>query len=441
MSDLAVDIDPVEIIDGELGTESTSAMFGQGIDRYGTVAVTDTPAEMLSSLQAETPAELWPSLQKMIDQVEDVTGLKWVQPLEVPAFFDWLNVDQGIAAITPDWVDSGQLYNYAYSWAQATGALPPGIPVAAPATAPVPAPVLATPTQGTTTTTDIASTLVQRTVTAPGLTVAEAKAISTAISVALADVQTLVAGGIDKMLPNLAPGQVPQALSQLYSAVRILEAQGAKMRQQLSGPDPGAVGTTLAGIAEALGNMQAEVTTLSDQFALVDPSALEAQVSTIGDQVNTNTSSLANITENKLPEIGAALAAGAAATSALTTTVDTQVVPQLAQVATTTEANAAMLALTDADCLAGLCDAEGNVINPITKGGATPSLLGQLGNLLKDALYLGLAASIVETILTVFDAKAAVSSVVSDTETLAGWAESAANVIASDLSWQGQLAS
>ena len=236
MSDLQVDIDPVEIIDGELGTESTSAMFGQGIDRYGTVAVTDTPAEMLSSLQEETPAELWPSLQKMIDQVEDVTGLKWVQPLEVPAFFDWLNVDQGIAAITPEWVDSGQLYNYAYSWAQATGALPPGIPVSAPATAPVPAPVLTTPTQGTATTAAVAGTLVQRSVTAPGLTVAEAKAISTAISVALGDVQTLVAGGIDKMLPNLAPGQVPQALSQLYSAVAILERQYAAMRQQLSGP-------------------------------------------------------------------------------------------------------------------------------------------------------------------------------------------------------------
>lgn len=441
MSDLQVEIDPVEIIDGELGTESTSAMFGQGIDRYGTAAVTDTPAEMLSSLQEETPAELWPSLQKMIDQVEDVTGLKWVQPLEVPAFFDWLNVDQGIATITPEWVDSGQLYNYAYSWAQATGALPPGIPVAAPATAPVPAPVLTTPTQGTATTAAVAGTLVQRSVTAPGLTPTETKAISTAITLALGDVQSIVAGGIDAMLPNLAPGQVPQALSQLYSAVRILEAQGAKMRQQLSGPDPGAVGTTLAGIAEALGNMQAEVTTLSDQFALVDPSALEAQVSTIGDQVNTNTSSLANITENKLPEIGAALAAGAAATSALTTTVSTEVVPQLASTTTMATASAAELDLTDADCLAKLCDSINNVSEPIVNGGATPSLLGKLGSLLGTAALLGFAATIVDTLLTIFDAKAAVSGVVSDTETLATWAESAANVIASDLSWQGQLAS
>ena len=441
MSDLQVDIDPVEIIDGELGTESTSAMFGQGIDRYGTVAVTDTPAEMLSSLQEETPAELWPSLQKMIDQVEDVTGLKWVQPLEVPAFFDWLNVDQGIAAITPEWVDSGQLYNYAYSWAQATGALPPGIPVSAPATAPVPAPVLTTPTQGTATTAAVAGTLVQRSVTAPGLTVAEAKAISTAISVALGDVQTLVAGGIDKMLPNLAPGQVPQALSQLYSAVAILERQYAAMRQQLSGPDDGSVLSTLAAIENTLSEVQDDVIVAEDQLELKAGSALETQVTGIGDQVSTNTDAIKTINTVNIPELGAGLAAVTTGLAVTNNLVNNEVVPQLATTTTMATASAAELALTDADCLAKLCDSINNVSEPIVNGGATPSLLGRLGSLLGTAALLGFAATIVDTLLAIFDAKAAVSGVVSDTETLATWAESAANVVMGDLSWQGQLAS
>lgn len=439
MSDLQVDIDPVEIIDGELGTESTSAMFGQGIDRYGTVAVTDAPAEMLSSLQEETPAELWPSLQKMIDQVEDVTGLKWVQPLEVPAFFDWLNVDQGIAAITPEWVDSGQLYNYAYSWAQATGALPPGIPVSAPATAPVPAPVLTTPTQGTATTAAVAGTLVQRSVTAPGLTVAEAKAISTAISVALGDVQTLVAGGIDKMLPNLAPGQVPQALSQLYSAVAILERQYAAMRQQLSGPDDSSVLSTLAAIENTLSEVQDDVIVAEDQLELKAGSALETQVTGIGDQVSTNTDAIKTINTVNIPELGAGLAAVTTGLAVTNNLVNNEVVPQLATTTAIATQSAETLALTDADCIAALCDSINNVSKPIESGGATPSLLKNLGNMLKNALELGFAATIIDTLLTIANAKVAIAGVVSDTETISGWATKAAGVITTDLSWQGQL--
>ena len=103
--------------------------------------------------------------------------------------------------------------------------------------------------------------------------------------------------------------------------------------------------------------------------------------------------------------------------------------------------SAAELALTDADCLAKLCDSINNVSDPIVNGGATPSLLGKLGSLLGMAALVGFAATIVDTLLTVFDAQAAVSGVVSDTETLAGWAESAAGVVTSDLTWQGQLAS
>jgi hypothetical protein len=282
---------------------------------------------------------------------------------------------------------------------------------------------------------------VQRTVTAPGLTVAEAKAISTAISVALRDVQKLVAGGIDQMLPNMAPGQVPQALSQLYSAVAILEAQYARMRQQLSGPDDSSVLSTLAAIESTLSEVQDDVIVAEEQLELKAGSSLETQVVGIGDQTTANTSAISTITEQTIPPIAEGLAATTLVANAVNSTVTNDVVPQLATTTEMATQSAATLALTDADCLAELCDAENNVTKPIQAGGATPSLLKSLGGLLGKALELGFAATIIDTLLTIFDAKAAVSGVVSDTETLAAWAESAAGVITSDLSWQGQLAS
>jgi hypothetical protein len=439
VSDLDVAIDPFELEGEGIGAESVSATMGEVIDRYGVAAMTDTPAEALSELTENTPVAYQAMVDQMMAQVNEIVGLKWVAPLEVPAFFDWLNVDQGIEAITPQWVDEGQLYNYAYSWGQATGAIPPGIPVAAPATAPVPVAPLPTPTQGQKATAAVASGITPQQVTAPGLSATATAAISQAIGVATADALKAQAALVDKMLPGLAPGQVPQALSQIYSALRILEAQYAKMRQELSGPDPGAVGTTLASIANALASIQGEVTTLTDQLALVDPSALEAQVTTIGDNVAANTSSINTITEQKLPEIGAALAGLTTVTTGLTNQLDTEVVPQLAQTTQMATQSAAELALTDADCLAKLCDSINNVSEPITKGGATPSLLSQLGGLLGKAFALGLAATMVDTVLTILDAKAAVAGVISDTETLTGWAETAANSISTDLSWQGAL--
>jgi hypothetical protein len=59
--------------------------------------------------------------------------------------------------------------------------------------------------------------------------------------------------------------------------------------------------------------------------------------------------------------------------------------------------------------------------------------------LLTKALELGVLATILDTLLVMFDAPLALSAVVQDTETIAAWADLAANVIVNDLSWQGSL--
>ena len=199
--------------------------------------------------------------------------------------------------------------------------------------------------------------------------------------------------------------------------------------------------STLAAIENTLSEVQDDVIVAEDQLELKAGSALETQVTGIGDQVSTNTDAIKTINTVNIPELGAGLAAVTTGLAVTNNLVNNEVVPQLATTTTMATASAAELALTDADCLAKLCDSINNVSEPIVNGGATPSLLGRLGSLLGTAALLGFAATIVDTLLTIFDAKAAVSGVVSDTETLATWAESAANVVMGDLSWQGQLAS
>jgi hypothetical protein len=445
MSDLAQTADEPPI--QEIGPDDVADPGG---DIYTFSLYSDSQA--VSSQPTEADAKTWigdrlatirsiqvPAVADDYGQIWDFVQGAWddgeLPYADTNGFFGWLRYNKGVILITSAVLGGGAMAKWLADYARSKGY---PVPAAAPPATPV---VLPTPTQGTQTTSDIASTLVQRTVTAPGLTAAETKAISTAITVALDDVQKLVSGAIDTMLPNLAPGQVTEALTDLFQAASVLEYQLWALSQSVISDAKGSLAEQLHGLQQTVNGMGEAVNLLYEQVHLTAESPLGDEAGTTATQTQANTTAIDKITSTDLPELGAQIGAVATGLGALNTQVGTQIVPELTTTSALAEQSAAKLALTDDNCLEGLCDAEENVTTPIKQGGATPSLLKSLGGLLGKALEIGFAATIIDALLTVLDAQAAVSAVVSDTETLAGWAESAANVIASDLSWQGQLAS
>ena len=86
------------------------------------------------------------------------------------------------------------------------------------------------------------------------------------------------------------------------------------------------------------------------------------------------------------------------------------------------------------------CSAENSAVtNPITNGGATPSLLSQLGGLLTKAYALGLVGSAVAALLAVFDLPDSIIATVSSAEFIAPIATRAAAVAISDVTWTANL--
>jgi len=286
-----------------------------------------------------------------------------------------------------------------------------------------------------------AITIGNQDVPAPGLTPAEAAAISNAIGLAMADALTVLHQTVYEMLPGLRPGQVPEALDDLNRATTVLERQYAVLKAQVGTRAEASVAGRLEGAQQTITRIDTELKHLQAQLAEEEESNLGTHVNHVATRTETVTKTVTTVVEEKIPDIGTGLAALAGSVSALTTQVEAEIVPQLEAVTATADGNAGKLALTTDECLADLCDAENNVTEPIKQGGATPSLLKQLGNLLKGAFELGFIATVMETVVTLLDAKLEVSAVVSDTATIAGWAESAAGVIEGDLSWWGGLPS
>ena len=86
------------------------------------------------------------------------------------------------------------------------------------------------------------------------------------------------------------------------------------------------------------------------------------------------------------------------------------------------------------------CCAENSAVtNPITQGGATPSLLRQLSGILTKAYALGLVGSFVATILAIFDLPDSVLVTVTSAEFIAPIATKAAAVAISDVTWTSNV--
>lgn len=370
--------------------------------------------------------EMWTSVLNAVQA--DQLPYTSVQP-----FFNWLRTAQEMVSIPPELVAGGGFNQLLAQYA--TQVLGLAIPTYV---APGP-PELPSPTVGQTTVAKGARELVPTTINPPGIDAGTAAAIQAAIGVATADILKVQAAVTDAMLPNLKPGQVTQALDQLNRAANALENQMTGVLTTLNRNATGSLAAQLNGALETLNGLAQEVGILAQDVAMKAESK-------IGDDVNANTTAIAGVAATvgtiagtTIPYLEGELGSLTGQLNGLTDTVANTVEPKLAQVADQTVANTTELSGTDKECLDQLCDALNNVTSPIKEGGATPSLLKTLGGLLTKGLELGILAGIVDTLVAVFDAPLAVSSVVQDTELMSTWAENAVSAINADQSWLGPL--
>lgn len=421
---------------GGLSDVVTAADWDGAMTNVYTIAGQQLSAQELTVLRETGNA--------LTDMVND--GI--VPPAQAHNFFYWLLGAAGVASIpavgtyafVQGWVTK---WAQTMGWATSVGPLEP-TPLAqafiesANAAAPLPSvplvpPVLSTPSQGQQAVVGGATGITPSTVTGGTAEGTSADQVSAALAVTFVDAMRVVASVFDAFLPNMAPGQVPEALSQLNTAVNTLENQMSQVR---AGTWPrGFIGLqeAVGGALEALNGLSQEVGILAQQVAEKADSALETDIkaaestiSGIGDQVT-------GLVDNTVPELAAGLGTLTGTVGSLDSLVNGEVVPGLNSVTDLANQNAAKLALTDDDCLEALCDAETNVTQPIKDGGATPSLLRNLGSLLGLGWVVSTVFGLMTSIATLLDAPVALAAVVADVEQLASWAESAAISIEAEL--------
>lgn len=416
----------------------------------------DTPAdfedrysEVVASMQATLDDVQQGMMTDFLNAVSDALQAGELRYGQVAGFGTWLeyNMNQPSIANTPDfqdviaqWIDQ---YAATHGLPVPTGRTVPSVVVqqaieSANAAQPLPAPpaiapALPTPTIGQAVISANAAQVQPSTVTGGTPEGTSAAQVSAALAVTAVDVLRVVAHVFDDLLPNMAPGQVPDALGQLNRAVNALENQVSRLLSDVDVNVKGSMGAQLNGALQTLNGLAQEVNILAQDVA-------EKASSALGDHVNTNslaiaglTGTVAGIVGTSLPELASGVQGLTSQVGALDNTVTNEVQPQLDKNTQDTADNTAKLSGTDQDCLDQLCDAEGNVINPITQGGATPSLLKNLGSLLGLGWVLSTVFGLMTAVATLLDAPVALEVVVKDVEQLATWAESAAKSIELEL--------
>jgi hypothetical protein len=402
----------------------------------------------LQSEQADLAPEVFNFVQETSDAMVDAINDGIVPPGQSGGFWLWLAGAGGltlIAAGSAYAITQGKILQWAQSMGWATLVGPPEPTPAVQAfiesanaamplpSVPVPAPVLPTPTQGQTTVVQGATGITPSTVTGGTAEGTSADQVSAALAVTFVDAMRVVASVFDAFLPNMAPGQVPEALGQLNTAVNALESQMSQVR---NGVWPrGFVGLQEAvnGGLQALHGLEQQVNNLTEQMATKADSGLEDAITAVKTEADGTAAQVETILGTTVPVLEGELGTLTGQVNQLTDTVDNTVSPELAQLTTQVQANTDKLNLTDDECLEDLCDTVNNVSKPIENGGATPSLLRNLGSLLGLGWALSTLFGLMTAVATLLDAPVALQVVVEDVEQLASWAESAATSIELEL--------
>lgn len=433
----------------------------------------DMPSQMLTEVaiyldNGDTPAdfeerygEVVASMEQVLDEQQQLAMAGFLNAVsdalqqgeldygQVAGFTFWLEYnmsqpdipsDEDIQDVISQWIDQyATTHNLPVPVGRTTpGPLVQGLIESANAASPLPnppqaAPALPSPSQGQQAVVRGTTTIKPSTVTGGTPEGTSAAQVSAALAVTAVDILQVVAHVFDDMLPNMAPGQVPDALGQLNRAINVLENQVSRLMSDVDVNVKGSMGAQLNGALQTLNGLAQEVNILAEDVAEKASSALGTHVNNNSTAIAGVTATVAGLVGSAIPELASGLGSLTGQVGQLEDTVTNKVQPELDKVADQTATNTDTLSGTDKDCLDALCDAEGNVINPITKGGATPSLLGKLGSLLGLGWAVGTLFSLMDAIETLFQAPLALQAVVADVEQLASWAESAAISIEQEL--------
>lgn len=352
-----------------------------------------------------------------------------IDTAEVPGFWRWLPEKLQRTATLPGVSLDSRVEFLALAYAAEVGHAPGKPKPAKPAG----------PTPGQRAVSAAARGIHARAVPGGGLDKAQAAAVSRAIGVAYSDMLRAQAFLIDQFFGPITAGELPEALADLFRADSILARQVGRLANEVAGKAPAHVVGHLHGAQEALHGLEQEVHLQAEQLAEVKPSTLHTHVQNNSDQLVHLTSRVGHISGSVIP----ALAAGLTVTdrnlgnlNALTEGISSGHLQHdlntlTAEVRTKVEPSLQTLE----DC----CAENAGVTGPIREGGATPSMLRQLGGLLGKAFAIGWVVTLAETLLTIVDARASVAGVVADIPTIADWAAQAAGAIESDLSWMGAI--
>jgi len=347
-------------------------------------------------------------------------------------FVRWLWYTKGVAAITPAMLAGGAFAGFMLTYARAHDYSPPAAPGKAEATR-------ATPGQRAV---HAAAITVQgQSVTAPGLSAPETTAISKAIGIAYSDALRVQAAVVDRMLPNMAPGQVPEALTDLFRAVRIITRQLATLQSTANTVGTKATKGQLAALNARYLALGAELGKVTDQLAAQVPSGLLSDIEGLKAGQAATHEALSHL------EAGITAAGGAAGLSTLAgdvTKLQRQVglvEPSKLDSALNHVSAVAADAARVADDAALCCEAQTtNLANTVKSLGGS-SGLASLGKLVGLAFGLTTAATLIGTVQTILKLPAEVGLLVQDAETVSGWVSGALGVATADLSWAGTLAS
>lgn len=409
----------------------------------------------VNELRTNYPAPIADAFEASMSPVVTSINDGVITPAQAEEFWRWMNYNKGTTSIPNDATTTSSITGYLSSWIieqsglSPTGPLPPVTPAPTPPAAVHPAPTLApnpppapplpvpTPAQKAVVSQSVGVT--GHTVTGTLMQGTSAAQVSASLAATAVDTLQVTARVIDAFLPGMAPGQVPEALKQLNQAVHVLEDQLNVLRSTTTGHAQASLSQQITTLQDLMRQVQDAITNLQAQLAEKAPSALETSVDANTSAITSLDATVGTITGVSIPALASGLGSLTSTVGALDTEVKTQVEPQLEQTTKTAQDTAQMLSGTDKECLDKLCDSEGNVTDPIQEGGATPSLLKGLGNLLSKGFELGALIALADGIFSIFDAKAAVQGVVSDTEVIAAWATSAASYIESSSDWRGPL--
>ena len=249
------DTSPVEetpVDDFAIGVEEGEISSVAVVDMLPTLDSVNTSGDLITEIndwlatqQPLVPANVYTAMQETVNPLTDAVNDGIVPPSQARYFWFWLAYNAGVTLIPAAGIYAF-VQGYVLKWAQGNGWAtmgpnpqpthivtqpPEGINAAQPLPGTqVAPPVLPSPSLGQQAVVHGTTGIKPSTVTGGTAEGTSAEQVSAALAVTAVDVLRVVAHVFDDMLPNMAPGQVPEALGQLNTAVNALEAQMQQVR-------------------------------------------------------------------------------------------------------------------------------------------------------------------------------------------------------------------